>query len=140
MKTLPAFLMFAALGLLVTGCAHDEGALRALRPTMTGTVNYKARLTLPPTAVLTVRLLDLTKADAPAVVLAERSISNPGNPPIAFALPYPFGGITTSRRYVIDARIEVEGRLQFYSMETHAVTPQNAALPHEVWVELTKDN
>ena len=30
MKTLPAFLMFAALGLLVTGCAHDEGALRAL--------------------------------------------------------------------------------------------------------------
>ncbi|MCF7733054.1 MAG: YbaY family lipoprotein [Cephaloticoccus sp.] len=140
MKTLPALLFWAGMSLFVAGCSHDGGPAHALRPTMTGTVNFKARLTLPPTAALTVRLLDKTKADAPAVVLAERSISNPGNPPIAFALPYPFGGITATRRYVIDARIEVEGRLQFYSMETHEVTPQNAALPHEVWVDLTKDN
>lgn len=106
---------------------------------VSGTINYRARIALSPTAVLTVRLLDITRKDIPAIVLAEKSISNPGNPPIAFALAYPFGGLAPNRNYVIDARIEVDGRLRFYSMEQYAVTAQNATESHEVWLELADD-
>jgi putative lipoprotein len=140
MKGIPVLWLFAVLALALAGCSSDGGLVRPDRPVMTGTVMYRARIALPPTAVLTIRLLDITRKDAPAVVLAERSISNPGNPPMKFELPYPYGGITAKRHYVIEARIEVDGRMRFFSMEAHAVTPENAALPHEVWVEQTNEN
>lgn len=123
----------------LAGCSSGVIA-PAARPMMTGTVSYRERIALPASAVLTVRLLDITKTDAPEVVLAERSISNPGNPPMAFSLPYPFGGIAPGRKYVIEARIEVEGRLRFFSVEPHVVTPGNAAQPHAILVAMTRDN
>lgn len=137
MKILALFLLVGAAWL--AGCANGMIA-PADRPMLTGTVLYRERIALPPSAVLTVRLLDITKSEAPEVVLAERSISNPGNPPMAFSLPYPFGGIVASRRYAIEARIEVEGRLRFFSAEPHEVTPQNAAHEHEILVAMTRDN
>ncbi|MCC6415034.1 MAG: YbaY family lipoprotein [Opitutaceae bacterium] len=124
----------------LAGCASGIIA-PAERPMLNGTVWYRERIALPTTAVLTVRLLDLTKADnGSEVVLAERSISNPGNPPMAFSLPYPFGGIVANRRYVIEARVEVEGRLRFFSAEPHGVTPQNAAQAHDILVTMTREN
>lgn len=138
MKSMPAFLLLGLCAVL-SACSSDGGLVRSSRPVISGTVNYQARVALPPTAVLTMRLMDITNAESP-VVLTERSFSNPGNPPMNFELPYPFGGITAQRRYVIEARIEVEGRLRFYSMEAHAVTPQNAAEPHEIWVEITNES
>jgi putative lipoprotein len=137
MKTIPGLLMIGVLILSLAGCSSDGGLIRPDRPVMTGTVMYRERIALPPTAVLTIRLLDITRTDAPAAVLAERSISNPGNPPMKFELAYPYGGITAKRHYVIEARIEVEGRMRFLSNETHEVTPQNASQPHEIWVEQT---
>lgn len=139
MRTAGWSLLAVAVGLFLAGCATDPTAGGMIRPTMSGTVTYRARMALPPSAVLTVRLLDITRPDAPAVVLSERSISNPGNPPIPFELSYPFGGIVAGRHYVIEARIEIAGRLKFYSSEPHDVTPQNAAQPHDVVVELAKD-
>ena len=123
--------------LLIGGCASDSGVVVDTRPMIDGTANYRARIALPPTAVLTVRLLDVSDKESPAIVLAERSYSNPGNPPMSFELPYPFGGINARRSYVIEARVEVNGRLMFYSMKAHIVTPQNASQSHEVWLELT---
>jgi len=126
-------------GLMLAGCASDRGGVGDTKPMLTGTVNYRARIALSPSAVMTVRLLDVTQKEAPALVLGEKSISNPGNSPIAFSLTYPFGGISPTRKYVMEARIEVAGRLRFYTMEQHVVTPQNAANPHELWLELSGD-
>lgn len=139
MKNLINFGWIVVIGLLLVGCASDRVGLFDSQPMLTGTVNYRARIALPPSAVITVRLLDITQKEAPAIVLGEKSISNPGNVPIAFSLAYPFGGIAPSRNYVIDARIEVDGRLRFYTMKQHEVTPQNAADPHELWLELSGD-
>ncbi|MBE35011.1 MAG: lipo-like protein [Opitutaceae bacterium] len=125
--------------LMLAGCASDRSGVSDTRPMLTGTVNYRVRIALSPSAVMTVRLLDVTQKEAPAIVLGEKSISNPGNSPISFSLAYPFGGISPSRNYVIDARIELEGRLRFYAMEPYVVTPQNAADPHAVWLQLTGD-
>lgn len=139
MKTISILSWLCVVGLMVGGCSSDRGRVVDSEPKITGTVNYRVRIALPPTAVLTVRLLDVTEKGAPAIVLAEKSISNPGNPPMRFELSYPFGGINEHRRYVIDARIEVNGRLKFYSMQQHAVTHANAGQPHEIWVEQAKD-
>ncbi|MCB1103471.1 MAG: YbaY family lipoprotein [Opitutaceae bacterium] len=136
MRLLSIILLCGAVWL--AGCSSGVIA-PASRPMMTGTVSYRERIALPASAVLTVRLLDITKPDAPEMVLAERSISNPGNPPMAFSLPYPFGGIVAGRKYVIEARIEVEGRLRFFSVEPHVVTPANAAQPHAILVAMTRD-
>jgi putative lipoprotein len=127
------------IAILIAGCASDGGGVGDTRPMLTGTVNYRVRIALSPSAVMTVRMLDVTQKEAPAIVLGEKSISNPGNSPIAFSLAYPFGGISPTRNYVIDARIEVDGRLRFYTMEPYVVTPQNAADSHEVWLQLTGD-
>lgn len=139
MKTISILVWLGVVGLIVGGCSSDRGRVVDSEPKITGTVNYRVRIALPSTAVLTVRLLDVTETGAPAIVLAEKSISNPGNPPMPFELSYPFGGISARRSYVIDARIEVNGRLQFYSMQQHAVTHANAAQSHVIWVEQAKD-
>ena len=127
------------IAVLIAGCASDRGGVSDTRLMLTGTVNYRVRIALSPSAVMTVRMLDVTQKEAPVVVLGEKSISNPGNSPIAFSLAYPFGGISPTRNYVIDARIEVDGRLRFYTMEPYVVTPQNAADSHEVWLQLAGD-
>ena len=139
MKSIVTVAWVLMAGLMVSGCASDSGRKQDSRPMLSGTINYRARIALSPTAVLTVRLLDITRKDVPAIVLAEKSISNPGNPPISFALPYPFGGFAPNRNYVIDARIEVDGRLRFYSMRQYLVTSDNAEDPHELWLELSGD-
>lgn len=135
MKILPLGLLVVAVGVALAGCRSDKALVREFRPTMDGTVRCKTAMNLPPTAMLTVRLLDVTQADAPPVVLSDRSIYNPGNAPIPFKLYYPYGGIVKGTHYVIEARIDVAGRLRFYSIHPHQVTPENASQPHEVWVE-----
>ncbi|HRI83028.1 MAG TPA: YbaY family lipoprotein [Opitutaceae bacterium] len=138
MKFLTALLL-TGLALGVTGgCASRQPAGGAQGPVVSGTVNYRARIALPADAVLTLRLLDVTRPDAPAIVIAEKSVSNPGNPPIAFELPYLPGDIRAGRQIVIDARIEVAGRPRFYAEKPHPVTPDSLYRSHEVWVELTK--
>jgi putative lipoprotein len=138
MKHLTALLLTAlALG-VTAGCASRQPPGSDRGPVVSGTVNYRARIALPADAVLTLRLLDVTRPDAPAIVIAEKSVSNPGNPPIAFELPYLPGDIRAGRQIVIDARIEVAGRPRFYAEKPHPVTPDSLYRSHEVWVELTK--
>lgn len=64
-----------ALGVLAcaTG-ASTPAPTPASRATVTGTVTYRERIALPPGATVTVRLQDVSRADAPAEVLAEEMI------------------------------------------------------------------
>jgi len=138
MKTLALFL-FAGLALVgAAGCASKKPTTGGTGPVIFGTVNYRERIALPSDAVLTLRLLDVSRADAPAVVLADKSVSAPGNSPIAFELPYPVRAVQEGRRITLEARIEVAGRLKFYSMTAHLVTPDSVVEPHEIWVEAVK--
>jgi putative lipoprotein len=138
MKTLLTLLLTAGVLLGAAACSSPSASRASDGPVVRGIVTYRARIALPPQAVLTVRLMDVTKADAPAVVLAEKSIMNPGNPPLAFELPYPAGAITAETRVVLEARIDVAGRPRFYSSDTHTITPATAARLHEVQVDLVK--
>ena len=135
MKAIFTFVLTAAVVLGTAGCRSKSSAADYRGPVIFGTVMYKARIALPPDAVLTMRLLDVTRRDAPAVVLTEKSVSGPGQPPLAFELPYPLEAIRPDRRTVLEARIEVAGRTRFYSATAHAVTTESVMQPQEIWVE-----
>jgi putative lipoprotein len=115
---------------LLTGCsgmaaAPEGGAAPAAR--VRGTVTYLQRIALPPTAVVQVRLVDVSRADAPAVVLGEQMIPTGGRQvPFSFEIPYDPAKIDPRYSYAVQARIEDGDRLLFISDRHHAVITRGA--------------
>jgi putative lipoprotein len=91
------------------------------RRAITGVVLYRERIALPPGARITVRLVDVSRADAPATVLGEDIIDSEGQVPVAFKIDYDPALIDDRMRYAIEARIEVDGELRFITTEAHPV-------------------
>jgi putative lipoprotein len=94
-----------------------EEALAQLK----GTATYQERMALPPDAIFEVTLEDASKADAEAQVLGRVIIESPGNPPIAFEIPYDASKIDLRRRYTVRARILVGARLLFTTDQHYPV-------------------
>jgi putative lipoprotein len=94
---------------------------------VTGTVAYRERIALRPTALIKVQLIDASRADARAVVLGE-AISEAGGrqPPFAFSIAYDPAKIEENRAYAVQARIEEDGSLRFINDQRHAVITRGA--------------
>jgi copper homeostasis protein (lipoprotein) len=75
----------------------------------------------PPNAVFEAVLEDVSRADAPAEVIAHTRMANPPNSPIRFEIFYDRGRIQSSRSYVVRARIFVADRLLFTTDTFHPV-------------------
>jgi putative lipoprotein len=74
--------------------------------TLTGTVTYRPRIALPPNAVLSVKLLDVSRADAPSVTLTETRVGTDGDQvPLPFSLDYASADVEPRNRYVVRAEI-----------------------------------
>lgn len=119
-------IMVAAL--LGAGCAYtgvaDKGAAETR---VTGTVDVAQRGALPPGAVVKVQLIDVSRADARALVLGEQSIQAGGRqPPIAFAIRYDATKIQPQMSYAVSARIEDGGKLLFINDQRYAVLTRGA--------------
>jgi putative lipoprotein len=92
-----------------------------------GSVSYRQRIALPPSARLTVRLLDVSRADAPALVLGEQVIEADGRQvPFAFEIAYDPAEIDDRYSYAIQARIEDGDRLLFISDRHYPVITRGA--------------
>lgn len=90
--------------LLLTACAPTTPV--ASSSAVTGTVSYVQRIALPPDAVLTVRLLDVSRADAPSVTLAEQTILLAGRQvPVPFSLAYDASAVDPRHTYAVRAEI-----------------------------------
>ena len=121
------------LGLVVlaSGCAADQvmpesGGARSMAQ-VTGTVTYRERIALPPTAVVTVKLVDVSRADAPAIVIGEQVIHPAGRQvPFEFSIPYDPSQIQPQYTYAVQARIEDGGRLLFISDRMYPVLTRDA--------------
>ena len=87
----------------------------AMAQSIQGTATYRERMTLPPTAVLEATLEDVARADAPSTVVARARLPSPGNPPIAFTIPYNQASIIPDRPYVVRVRILLDNTLLFTS-------------------------
>ena len=119
--------------LLITGCAPSQvvpdGGGVATR--VTGTVSYRERIELAPTAVIRVQLLDVSRADAAATVLGEQVIEAAGRQvPFTFEIHYDATQIDERMSYAVQARIEDGGRLLFITDQRYPVITRGA--PAEV--------
>ena len=90
-------------------------AQHATAQTIQGTAAYRERMAMPAGAVFEATLEDVSRADAPALVIASTRLASPGNPPIKFSLDYEPGKIVADNRYVVRARITQDGKLLFTS-------------------------
>ena len=94
---------------------------------VTGTVTYRERIALPPTAVIKVQLVDVSRADAPAIVLGEKITQAGGKQvPFTFEIPYDPARIEASCSCAVQARIEQDGKLRFISDRHYAVITRGA--------------
>ena len=104
----------AASASLLSACASSSSAPEPLR--VSGTVGYRERIALDPSAEVVVRLLDVSRMDAPAVTLAEQRIrANGRQPPFAYDLPVDAARIDPRMRYAVSARILRGEQLLFIS-------------------------
>ena len=88
---------------------------------VTGTVSYPGSAPLPPGAELTVRLEDVSRADAPSITIAERVIANPGQSPIPFEIGYDPADIDARFDYSIQATITQGDTLLFINDTVYSV-------------------
>jgi hypothetical protein len=80
--------------MLFLGAVTLSGCANLTDTYVTGTATYLQRIALPPNAVMTVRIEDGSKADAPAEVIGEQVIETKGaQVPIPFAVSYDPGKI-----------------------------------------------
>ncbi len=85
--------------------------------TVSGTVTYRQRTALPPGAVTTVQLQDVSLADAPATILGEQQIAMDGKSvPVPYVIAYDPAAIDPRNTYSVAARItDAGGKLLFIS-------------------------
>lgn len=92
--------------------------------TLSGSVSYRERMALPPDAVLTVTLEDVSLADAPALTLAQTNVRLNGQQvPIPFSLAYPATAVRPGASYAVRARVNVGDQLLFTTTERNQVDP-----------------
>ena len=109
-----------------SAAAAPAAVAPAGQATLEGTVWYRQRSALPEGAVVEVSLLDVSLADAPAVVLAQTQIVPTTQVPIAFTLHYDAGQIQPAHSYALQAKILLGDTLLFISTEHYGVLTRDA--------------
>jgi uncharacterized lipoprotein YbaY/membrane-bound inhibitor of C-type lysozyme len=109
--------------MIVKGCELDQPpSAESLPSLVSGTVSYMVRMALPPSAVIELQLQDVSRADAPATMIAEETITL-GNrqAPVSFELKFDPAKIDPGHTYAVGARILVDGQLRFINDKSYAV-------------------
>ncbi len=86
-----------------------------------GTVNYLERMALPNGATVIVQLADVSRADAPAEIIAEDRITGAKGSPVPYRLSFDHARIDLRHRYALQARIVDGDRLLFITKKHRAV-------------------
>jgi putative lipoprotein len=130
-KRLIALTALALAGCAATSVVPEGGGAAPAK--VTGTVTYRERIALPPTAVIKVQLVDVSRADAPAVVIGEQVIPAEGKQvPLAFEIAYDSTRIEANHSYAVQARIEDDGQLRFINDQRYAVITRGAPIHVEI--------
>jgi putative lipoprotein len=101
---------------------HSEARMQLV----TGTVSLPGHPALPPGAVVEVSLLDVSRADAPAVTVAQKLIENPSTFPVPFVLKFDAAQIDDRMSYSVRAVVRHAGRLLFTTDARYAVLTRGA--------------
>lgn len=107
----------------VAGLVAVCGPSFAAEKVMSGEVLYRERMALPENAVVSVQLADVSRMDAPAIVIGEQEISPAGQVPVKFEIRFDDSKITKGMTYALQARITVDDELWFINDTHHEVDP-----------------
>ena len=130
LAALIALLLLAACG----GAAQEQAASVDLAETslldaaaVSGIIAKLDRSALPPNAVVEVELVDASRADAPATVLVAQSLPTDGaQTPLPFELGYDPATIDPAALILVQARILVDGQLQYITQTATPVITRGA--------------
>ena len=89
---------------------------------VSGLATYRERIALPPDAVFEATLEDVSRADAPSVVLGSARLEPAGQPPFRFSIGYDTEQLEAGHTYAIRARVTHEERLLF-TTDSHYPLP-----------------
>lgn len=120
----------------VVVCRDDGGGpIQTQDNVVSGTVTYRQRSALPETAVLTVSLLDVSRADAPSTPIAQERIETAGKQvPFSFGFAYDRTKIQERNRYAVRAEIRDGERLLFTTDTSYPVITQGNPKTVEITV------
>ncbi|SCX70338.1 putative lipoprotein [Variovorax sp. EL159] len=131
MKRRTSLLMLSAVAgaSLLSACASPSStpapSAGAAPLRVTGTVAYRERIALDPSAEVVVQLLDVSRMDAPSVTLAEQRFkANGKQPPLAYELTVDPARIDPRMRYAVSARISRGDQLLFINDTQYSVLTQ----------------
>lgn len=111
---------------LVIGMLAAPMASFATEKTVSGEVLYREHIALPANAVLTVQLVDISLADAPASVIGKQIVDPAGQVPIKFTIAFDPAVIQGKAQYALEARITVDNTIWFINDTRHSVDPLDA--------------
>lgn len=116
---------------ILSGCAGFQSS----QTSVTGSVAYRERIALSPdNTFLVVRLLDVSRADAPAVEIAKLR-QQVSNPPMVFILPYDAADIDPRMTYAVEAVIEnAKGDTLFRNDQMYPVLTRDAPSDVDIMV------
>ncbi|PSL11828.1 putative lipoprotein [Marinobacterium halophilum] len=89
--------------------------------TVSGQALYRERITLPPASSLEVKVQDVSRADAPAEVLATLIRGDLAAPPYAFSFKIPADQLQPGHRYSVRATISHQDQLLFTTDQHYPV-------------------
>ncbi|HET6523009.1 YbaY family lipoprotein [Sphingopyxis sp.] len=107
---------------LLAACATIPPAEEPV--SVTGSITYRERMALPPTAQVEVTLADVSLMDAPSKTIARQSFTADGRQvPFAFSLTVDQRQLDPRHSYAVSARItDASGRLMFITDTRNSVT------------------
>jgi putative lipoprotein len=96
---------YSWLTLAVAVGLHAE--VKASDAMLSGIASYHERVALPANAIFEATLEDVSRTDAPAVILGQARIDSPPRVPIKFSITFDPKRIDAKHRYVVRARIRL---------------------------------
>lgn len=128
MRLLSAVILVAALTLAIGACGEARNAV-------TGTITFDGDPAIPPGAVLTVELRDVSYQDAPSELISSQTIESPERFPTDFAVPYKPDEIDPRATYGLQVRITRNEHLIYINDTAFDVlTRGNPSHGVHVWV------
>jgi putative lipoprotein len=123
--------------MIVKGCELDKPMdAEAKSGTVSGLVSYLSRIALPASAIIEVKLQDVSLPDAPAKVITKEEIAlGERQVPVPFELKFDPGKIDPKHMYSVSASILVNGELRFISDKAYPVLTRGSAAHVEVLVK-----
>ncbi|ABI39670.1 conserved hypothetical protein [Shewanella sp. MR-4] len=126
-QKLAAIVLLAATT-VISGCATPNAIVE-----IKGEAMYRERIALPVDAKLIVQLLDVSKMDVPAVVMAER-VSQGAKTPTPFSFSMGRDQFEAGHTYAIGARIMLGDKLLFINTQAYHVD-LNSTEPMKILLE-----